>query len=64
MVVDASALAAQQGRRPRRSILFAAWNSVERGLLGAWAYTEEPLAPLANWSAVVVTLIGAPETAA
>ena len=27
-------------------MLFAAWNSEERGLLGAWAYTEQPLAPL------------------
>jgi hypothetical protein len=24
------------GQRPKRSILFAAWNSEERGLLGAW----------------------------
>jgi Zn-dependent M28 family amino/carboxypeptidase len=45
-IADAYALAAQQGRRPKRSVLFAAWNSEERGLLGAWAYTEQPLAPL------------------
>ncbi len=52
-IADAYALAAQQGRRPRRSILFAAWNSEERGLLGAWAYTEEPLAPLNTIAAVL-----------
>jgi Zn-dependent M28 family amino/carboxypeptidase len=47
-IADAYALAAQQGRRPKRSVLFAAWNSEERGLLGAWAYTEQPLAPLST----------------
>ncbi len=52
-IADAYALAAQQGIRPRRSILFAAWNSEERGLLGAWAYTEQPLAPLATIAAVL-----------
>ena len=45
-IAEAYALAAQAGRRPRRSIIFAAWNSEERGLLGAWAYTEFPLVPL------------------
>ena len=47
-IADAYALAAQQGQRPKRSVLFAAWNSEERGLLGAWAYTEAPLAPLVD----------------
>ena len=52
-IADAYALAAQQGQRPRRSILFAAWNSEERGLLGAWAYTEEPLKPLSTIAAML-----------
>ena len=39
-IAEAYALAARAGQRPRRSILFAAWNSEERGLFGAWAYTE------------------------
>jgi hypothetical protein len=45
-IAEAYALAAEKGQRPKRSVLFAAWNSEERGLLGAWAYTENPLYPL------------------
>lgn len=52
-IAEAYALAAQQGQRPKRSILFAAWNSEERGLLGAWAYTEQPLAPLSTVAGVL-----------
>ena len=52
-IAEAYALGARVGRRPRRSILFAAWNAEERGLLGAWAYTEQPLAPLENTVAVI-----------
>ena len=52
-IADAYALAAQQGQRPRRSVLFCAWNSEERGLLGAWAYTEHPPAPLASIAGVL-----------
>jgi len=52
-IADAYAAAAQQGQRPKRSVLFCAWNSEERGLLGAWAYTEFPPAPLANIAAVL-----------
>jgi Peptidase family M28/PA domain len=51
-IAEAYALAAQAGHRPKRSVLFAAWNSEERGLLGAWAYNEQPLAPLSTIAAV------------
>jgi hypothetical protein len=52
-IAEAYSLAAKEGRRPKRSVLFAAWNSEERGLLGAWAYTEQPLAPLSTIAAVL-----------
>jgi Zn-dependent M28 family amino/carboxypeptidase len=52
-IAEAYALAAKDGHRPKRSVLFAAWNSEERGLLGAWAYTEHPLAPLSGIAAVL-----------
>lgn len=45
-IAEAYALAAKAGQRPKRSVIFAAWNSEERGLLGAWAYTEDPVVPL------------------
>jgi Zn-dependent M28 family amino/carboxypeptidase len=52
-IAEAYVLAARAGQHPRRSVLFAAWNSEERGLLGAWAYTEDPIRPLDRTVAVL-----------
>jgi hypothetical protein len=52
-IAQAYAAAAKAGQRPRRSVLLAAWNSEERGLLGAWAYTENPIRPLDKTVAVL-----------
>jgi Zn-dependent M28 family amino/carboxypeptidase len=52
-IAEAYALAAREGRRPKRSVLFAAWNSEERGLLGAWAYADAPLVPRDRIAAVL-----------
>ena len=61
-MADAFASAAQAGQRPRRSVILAAWNSEERGLLGAWAYTEDPGVPLDRIVAVLnMDMIGRDE---
>ena len=61
-IAEAFVLAAQGGQRPRRSVILAAWNSEERGLLGAWAYTEDPVVPLDRIVAVVnMDMIGRDE---
>ncbi|MFN8059643.1 MAG: M28 family peptidase [Vicinamibacterales bacterium] len=52
-IAEAYALAAKAGARPKRSVLFADWDSEERGLLGAWAFTEHPLFPLDKVVAVL-----------
>ena len=61
-IAEALSRAAAAGQRPRRSILLAAWNSEERGLLGAWAYTLNPLHPLEQTVAVLnMDMIGRSE---
>jgi len=43
----------ERGYRPRRSIVFAAWNAGEPGELGAEYYVAHPLYPLAQTRAVI-----------
>ena len=45
-IAEAYAEAGRRGEGPRRSVLLAVWNFEEKGLLGAWAYVENPLHPL------------------
>jgi hypothetical protein len=52
-IAEAYALAGEDGHRPKRSILFASFNSEERGLLGSWAFVERPLVPLERIVAVL-----------
>lgn len=52
-VARAYAAGLANGRRPRRSVLFAWWDAEERGLLGAWYHTERPRVPLVNVAAVL-----------
>lgn len=50
-IAEAYMTAAQQGQRPRRTIIFAVWGSEERccgPLLGSWAWIEQPLWPLSE----------------
>src|SRR6185436_7433604 len=55
-IAEAYALAAAQGRRPKRTVIFASWGSEERccgPLLGAWAWVEHPEWPLSKTVAVL-----------
>lgn len=47
-VAEAFALAAEQGYRPRRSILFMTVSGEEKGLLGSAYYADHPVYPLEN----------------
>jgi hypothetical protein len=64
-IAEAYVTAAQQGRRPRRTIIFAIWGSEERccgPLLGSWAWVEHPLWPLQKTVAVLnMDMIGRSE---
>jgi len=53
-IAEAYAKAAAAGQRPKRSVLFAAFNSEERGpLMGSWGYTEAPAIPLDRTVAMI-----------
>lgn len=47
------ARAFKAGRRPARTVLFAAWTAEEKGLLGAEYYAAHPIYPLARTAAVI-----------
>jgi Zn-dependent M28 family amino/carboxypeptidase len=53
-IAEAYAKAAAAGQRPRRSVMFASFNSEERGpLMGSWGYTETPAVPLDRTVALI-----------
>jgi len=53
-IAEAYAKAAAEGRRPKRSVMFLATNSEERGpLMGSWGYTEAPAVPLERTAAML-----------
>jgi len=64
-IAEAYMAAAQQGKRPRRTVIFAVWGSEERccgPLLGSWAWVERPLWPLENTAATInMDMIGRSE---
>jgi hypothetical protein len=45
-IAQAYVNAAKLGQHPKRTVIFAIWGSEERGLLGSWAWTANPLWPL------------------
>lgn len=47
------ARAVRAGRRPRRTVVFAAWTAEEKGLLGSDWFAAHPLIPLARTAAVI-----------
>jgi len=47
-IAEAFAMAAKEGIRPRRSVLFVALTAEEKGLLGSQYYVENPIFPLEN----------------
>jgi hypothetical protein len=64
-IAEAYGRAAQQGQRPKRSVIFIAWGSEERccgPLLGAWAWLANPLWPVDRTVAVLnMDMIGRSE---
>ena len=52
-IAEAYQEAVRRGEGPRRSVLIAAWDFEEKGLLGAWAYVENPLHPLEQTAALL-----------
>lgn len=59
-IAEAYAKAAANGQRPRRSVMFASFNSEERGpLMGSWGYVSSPAVPLERTAAMLnIDMIG------
>ena len=64
-IAEAYVAAALQGKRPRRTVIFAVWGSEERccgPLLGSWAWVENPFWPLDKTAATLnMDMIGRSE---
>ena len=60
VVLELARAFAQSATRPRRTLLFAAWNAEELGLLGSCYYAEhDPLFPLGDTvAAIAVDMVG------
>lgn len=52
-IAEAYAIAARNGHRPARTVIFALWGSEERGLLGSYAWLHRPLWPLEKTAAAL-----------
>ena len=53
-IAEAYARAAALGHRPKRSVLFASFNSEERGpLMGSWGFVEAPSIPLGRVAGMI-----------
>ena len=53
VVMEIARLWDEQGIRPARSVVFAAWDGEEMGLKGAHYYTDNPIFPLGNTVAFI-----------
>jgi Zn-dependent M28 family amino/carboxypeptidase len=62
-IAEAYAQAAARGTRPRRSVLFVAFNAEERGpIMGSWGYVDRPIVPLERTVAMLnMDMIGRSE---
>jgi hypothetical protein len=53
VVLEIARMWQTQGFQPKRSVLFAAWDAEEKGLLGSAHYVENPMYPLDHTAAVL-----------
>jgi len=53
VLLEIARLWLEEGYHPRRTVLFAAWNAAEKGLLGSRNYVMHPTYPLTNTVAMI-----------